>query len=129
MKKQNKYGGGKIKRPHLCQAPYCRKNKPVKDIFCPKHRKRLQREQDPEAYFYNALKCNAKRREKYFDITLEEFRIFCKETEYIKNKGKNADSASIDRIDADKGYTISNLQILSLGDNTRKMHTDKYLPF
>lgn len=117
-----------IKKKHLCEVKFCKKSKTGTDRLCPKHRKQKQRAEDPEAYFFNALKNNAKRRKKYFDITLAQFRDFCKRTNYINLKGKNADSASIDRIKIEEGYTISNIQILSLSDNTKKMHEEDY-PF
>jgi len=79
----------------------------------------------PIAYCYNSLKSNAKRRGKDFDLTLEEFRIFCEETGYIDNKGKRKDSATIDRKDASKGYSLGNLQILSLEENSRKGAEEK----
>lgn len=69
---------------------------------------------------YNTLKYNAKRRGKQFDISFEYFMKFCIETNYISGKGKTKESYSIDRIDNNLGYIEGNLQILTLGDNTRK---------
>lgn len=71
-------------------------------------------------YAYYTLKGNAKRRNKFFDLTFDQFKQFCEENDYLQGKGKTAESKSIDRINNEIGYTITNLQILSLRDNTRK---------
>ena len=113
------------KNKKLCCAYRCGNERAKKDRFCHKHRKRFQKENNPIAYCFNLLKCNAKRRGKDFSLTLEQFTQFCAETNYIELKGKTGKSASIDRIDHLKGYHIDNIQILSLSDNSKKQHTDK----
>ncbi|OAB79731.1 hypothetical protein ULVI_03020 [Cochleicola gelatinilyticus] len=78
------------------------------------------------------MKHNAKTRGKSFSITLDEFRQLCKETGYIITKGFRGRAASIDRIDNSKGYSIDNIQIMSLRANVKKYHeVDKYadVPF
>jgi len=80
------------------------------------------------AYTYNFWKQNAKRRKKFFDVTLEQFREFCERTNYISLKGREADCASIDRDLIELGYTISNLQILTVSQNSIKRHEEDY-PF
>ena len=67
-----------------------------------------------------ALKHNAKRRQKEFDLTYEQFIEFCIETDYLVGKGKTKHSYSIDRIDNSKGYTLSNIRILTLSANSQK---------
>lgn len=110
----------------LCCAHGCtRKIDRSKDRFCPKHRKRYQKETDPVRYTYNFIKNNAKRRGKPFEITLDQFAEWCKETDYINRKGTKKTSFTIDRIDASKGYTLDNIQILTNEQNGRKgMTTD-----
>ena len=78
------------------------------------------------AYFYTKLKANAKQRGKEFTLTKEEFEAFCNETKYLELKGKSADSYTIDRIDASKGYSIDNIQILTLRANGLKGVRDYY---
>ena len=85
---------------------------------------RWLKEHHPETYFFNILRGNAKRRGKEFNLTLEEFRKFCKETNYLEFKGKTASSASIDRIRAWEGYHKDNIQILTLSDNVKKQRMD-----
>lgn len=109
----------------LCCAYRCANKRAEKDRFCPKHRKRYKKEHNPVSYYYDLLKCNAKRRGKKFTLTLPEFKYFCDQTDYLKLKGKKASSASIDRIDPARGYEAGNIQILSLAENTRKMHEDR----
>ena len=105
----------------LCQAYWCkRKVDPSHDRFCAKHRKRYQKIHNPVVYTYGYLKQNAKRRGKPFDLTIEQFRKFCEETNYIALKGRLKKSATIDRIDPNKGYSIDNIQILTLSQNASK---------
>lgn len=45
------------------------------------------REKNPVHDAYLNLKSNAKRRGKYFDLTLAQFKQFCVKTKYMKKKG------------------------------------------
>jgi len=111
-----------------CSTPYCR-NKRAKDrTICEKHKSRLFKQRHPEAYTFNYLRCNAKRRGKKFTLTLNQFKVLCKETGYMEGKGKNGSSLSIDRIDSSKGYSHDNIKILSISDNAIKSNHD-YYPF
>ena len=71
-------------------------------------------------YCYSTLKANAKRRGKEFTISFSEFKEFCYKTDYLRGKGKRQDSYSIDRIDNDRGYTLENIRVLSIAENSRK---------
>lgn len=104
----------------LCKAYRCLKHRNPKDRFCSKHRHRFNKFNRPVAYAFQTLKSNALRRGKEFTLTLEEFREFCKKTNYIDNKGKTKDSATIDRINPTKGYSLDNIQILTLSENGYK---------
>jgi hypothetical protein len=73
---------------------------------------------------YNTLRYNAKRRGKAFDLTFEQFKEFCRKTNYINKKGKTASSYSIDRIRPAEGYTVDNIQVLTLAANSLKKYTD-----
>ena len=75
-------------------------------------------------YAYCTLKANAKRRGKEFSLTFDQFKKFAIETNYLRGKGKQSTSYSIDRIDNERGYTIDNIMIMSLADNSRK-HTKR----
>lgn len=108
------------KKQGLCVAYRCGRRRHSKDRFCPKHRKRWEKENRPVEYTFNFLRSNAKRRGKPFNLTIEEFRGFCEETSYISLKGKHAKAASIDRIDPAKGYSLDNIQVLTLSENGKK---------
>lgn len=113
-----------------CCAYRCFNLRPQKDCLCPKHRKRKQKETDPERYAYYVLKCNAKRRGKSVELTLAEFRLFCQQTGYIDGKGRTSKAMSIDRIDNTLGYSITNIRILSLQNNSAKgTNSDDDCPF
>jgi len=74
----------------------------------------------PFKYAYQTLKSNAKKRGKEFTITLHEFILFCHETNYIGYKGRRGSCLSVDRIDQNKGYTIDNIQTLTVSENSKK---------
>jgi len=56
---------------------------------------------------------------------MSQFRTFCEKTGYILNKGKTAESLTVDRIDASLGYSSTNIQALTQTDNGRKSHVDR----
>lgn len=69
---------------------------------------------------FKTLRDNAKRRGKEFALTFEQFSRFCYETNYLAGKGRKSQSYSIDRRDNSKGYTIDNIRVLTVAENTRK---------
>ena len=60
-----------------------------------------------------------------FKLTLQEFRNFCSKTKYLTRKGRCSGYCGIDRIDPEKGYEVGNIQVLEVGQNTRKALADK----
>lgn len=104
-----------------CNNRRCKGNK-----LCPKHKRARAKEVNPIGYTFDALKQNAKRRGHNFELTLEQFKEFCKSTGYMDGKGRRSESLSIDRIDPNLGYSIQNIQVLSLGENCRKRYVDYY---
>ncbi len=76
----------------------------------------------PYTYALNKLRNNAKRRKIPFDLTLEEFIMFCDVTGYMGAAGRFADDLSIDRIRDWEGYNINNIRTLTVGENSRKQH-------
>ena len=117
------------KAPHLCVAYRCGNKRTAKDRFCSKHSHRYQRDTNPIGYVFHALRQNARRRGKEFSITIEEFRTFCEETDYLNKRGKTGKSASIDRIDNSKGYSLYNIRVISLSENSYKRNHEDYAPF
>jgi len=108
----------------VCVAHGCRNNHTSKDRFCGKHRHRYNKCNDIEKYTLQVLKSNSNKRGVEFGLTLRQFRIFCRTTNYIELKGEKAGSASIDRINPKVGYYYYNIHILSLSHNSMKMHRD-----
>ena len=104
----------------LCAAHGCLTRVREKDLLCSKHVHRRRKIKDPCKYTYHVLKSNARRRGKEFKLTLREFRMFCQETKYLENKGRRPGDYTIDRIDASKGYEITNIQVITLYENSSK---------
>lgn len=103
-----------------CITKHCRKRKLIKGFYCASCVKRKYAERHPVKYAYTILKNNAKRRGVYFDLTFNQFSKFCTKYDYISGKGKTRESLSIDRIDNTKGYTESNIRVLTLSENSAK---------
>lgn len=108
-----------------CTTKYCRNEARKGKKICYKCASKKYKERHPENYFFNALRNNARRRGKEFIISLNEFREFCERTAYMELKGKTADSLSIDRINNEKGYSIDNIQAISLRYNSQKQKSDR----
>ena len=90
--------------------------------MCYRHYQQSYRKKNPELYAYRALKANAKRRGKHFDLTFEQFKEFCVRTKYLVGKGIEKDSFTIDRVEEHLGYTVSNLQVLTNSQNVKKRY-------
>lgn len=103
----------------LCQTCKYKKVLPNRSLCGACKTKKYRANNSLKAAF-DALKHNAKRRKHEFDLTLAQFTQFAIATDYIKMKGITINSYSIDRIDNTKGYTIANIRILSVSDNSKK---------
>ena len=65
----------------------------------------------------------------YFDLELEQFRVWSIKENFRFGIKSHGDRDSVDRIKAGKvpGYTITNIQKLTVAQNAKKYHThDKY---
>lgn len=111
----------------MCITKNCRKPK-YKGNYCHSCKKRRYKEKNPIRYAYNVLRNNAKRRNKDFQLSFEEFSKFCIKTNYLAGKGIFKESYHIDRIDENKGYIIDNIQILTNTQNIKKYLTYTYGP-
>lgn len=98
-----------------------------KDYSTPRVQK--WRENNAMKYCYCSLKSNSKRRGKIFTLTFEQFKRFCVQAEYVVGTGKTKNSFSIDRIDNSKGYTIENIQVLTVSENAKKGTKKKFLRY
>lgn len=102
-----------------CATEFCR-NKADRGRYCYKCISRKRRAKNPMRAAYENLRQNAKRREKEFDLTFEQFSNFAIKYDYLKGKGRRGESYSIDRIDNSKGYTLSNIRVITLSENSKK---------
>lgn len=102
-------------KPAQSNLKICRSCRHIKDY-----------EKDPVLVVYQKLRSNAKRRGKVFTLTLDYFRQFCADTDYIRLKGISGDSLTIDRIDPWRGYEDGNIQVLTNTENIKKRYTERY---
>lgn len=112
-----------------CKTKWCRNDRAPGRAICYKCKGGQWKQNNPDAYYFNALRNNARRRGKEFNLTLEQFRTFCKKTDYLSVKGKTKFDMSIDRIDNRLGYELPNMQILTLSENGIKGNIEKNYPF
>jgi len=117
----------KKKEGIVCCAYGCySKPIPKKGGLCHKHYRKKRTEVDPVGVRYNDFKHGAKKRGKFFSISIKEFRQFCKDTGYLHN-GYRGKRATLDRIKNYLGYTIPNLQIITGRANIHKYwNHDRY---
>lgn len=88
--------------------------------ICYSCRYKSYKERNPYRLAYTRLRGHAKARGKEFDLTFEQFKAFCINSNYLNCKGVRKESYHIDRIDETKGYTVDNIQLLTNTENVRK---------
>jgi hypothetical protein len=71
----------------------------------------------------NWLRQTAKKRHVPCSLTLVQFKEWCDQTGYLKNRGQEATSATIDRINHDEGYHIWNIKVAEHLENSTNGHT------
>jgi hypothetical protein len=110
----------KVRVKGKCTTRGCH-NEP-KGKFCGSCYSRQSRLRDLVRYSFNNKKHRAEERGIFWDLTLDQFRQFCQETEYMSKCGKKTGSYDVDRVIEGKtpGYTISNIQILDKIKNIKK---------
>jgi hypothetical protein len=109
-------------KPRYCKTKYCTNalSKKGKSPYCGKCRSRRYREKHPLYSTYLIKKYNAKRDGISFTVTYDEWYGYCMKTGYIELKGQEPTSQVIDRKLPELGYTISNMQPLTVVENGRK---------
>jgi hypothetical protein len=98
---------------------HCQKWIPKRNV-CNTCKSKIYRAKFRIKYAFDALRNNARRRGHGFDLTLQQFTEFAIDTDYIVKKGRTIDSYSIDRIDNNKGYTVDNIRVLTVSENSKK---------
>ena len=121
-----------------CSTPYCRnrtercgKSHRKK---CPKCRAKDYKKKHPFRYYFNAHKCNAKRRGIPWHLSFEEFQQIWKQSGKWKQK-LSGQLWEMHRLDPDKGYKINNIVIIKkslhveITNIERRWHVEfKYRP-
>ncbi len=110
----------------LCAIKYCRNKREPQRTTCRRCRRWLLIINNPISYLYSALKQRVKTRGIPFSLTLEEFTIFCQETNYHTLKGNNKDSYTIDRKRVEEGYTFDNITIAERELNVMRRNYVEY---
>ena len=119
------------KKAGKCVVAFCTNSSGNKGKFrfCYKHFRENQKYENPLRYWFDVLRQNARYRKKEFNLTIDEFRIFCEKTDYLQLKGRGGGNITIDRKDNRKGYSFDNIQVLTLSQNSRKRWIDMKLQF
>ena len=117
-----------MKSTKKCATEGCR-NKALKwrTLCCTCKNKRWKKN-NYLRYCYDYLMANARRRNKIFTLTFDDFVQFCIETNYDKLKGKTSLSMSIDCKIQRLGYTKTNIRAITLSENSSKGVNDYIEP-
>jgi hypothetical protein len=110
-------------RPGRCAVHGCRSrvaSGTSNGRLCRRCREHRYKALHPYTYHLNKLRNNARRRGIAFDLTLEEFTMFCDLTGYMAAHGRFADDLSIDRIRDSEGYVLDNIRAITVSENRRK---------
>lgn len=115
------------KKNGKCITPFCRTNRYRNGSKCCKCRQRRFRANCPITSAYHNLKSHAKARGIEFDLTFEQFNVFCIQTGYDKLKGGTKECLTVDRKHNDVGYTFNNIRAITMQENSFK-GTKPYRP-
>jgi hypothetical protein len=112
-----------------CQSANCKNDTVGNRKHCSTCRSQVYRQADPVRYFLNNLRESAAKRHIFFDLELEEFRAWCIKEQFkfgIKEHGAR-DSVDRKKVGQYPGYTINNIQKLTVQQNSQKYHShDKH---
>jgi len=120
----------KRKKDPLCQVNFCTRisekgARTGRSLECTVCRVRIWRANNPIRANYNAIKNKARRRKIPFTLTFEFFTKLCEDTGFHLLRGRLKDAYQIDRIDALRGYSDDNVQILTAADNREKSNWEE----
>lgn len=103
-----------------CETENCKNEARPGRKICNTCKSRKYKRTHPLEYWFNLLRCNARRRGKVFTLTIDQFKMFCQRTGYDKLKGRTPDALSVDRVRNEDGYTADNIQAITLSANVKK---------
>ena len=107
-----------------CNTEGCNNDARKSRRYCHTCKNKKYREKYPVLAAYHNLKQNAKRRNVFFALTYQFFKMFCKETNYIQLRGNYGDDLTIDRVKPKLGYVDGNIQAITRIENSIKQHID-----
>ncbi|CAB4162672.1 hypothetical protein UFOVP783_91 [uncultured Caudovirales phage] len=125
MRKPDTFPHKLVRIPGLCIAHECgnvvyQKGRVI-SRYCTRHRAIRQRANDPVAAYYADLRHHAKERGVGCSLTLAEWRVWQAQVGFFDNAAEErAARMSVDRIDPNKGYSLDNIQPLTVAENARK---------
>lgn len=112
-----------------CSTPWCRHRARNQRSKCHTCRGRLYAAAHPDIVAFNNLKKSARRRGHEFSLTIGQFREFAVRYDYLNKRGKHAEGFTVNRIDADEGYHIWNLEVITNSANVIQEHVDRKRAF
>jgi hypothetical protein len=113
--------------PGRCCVRLCRNEAEKHRRFCRRCRQRRFMEDNPVSYTFSQLKKSARRRGIPFLLSMADWESFCEATGYHYLRGRTADELSIDRKRDGDPYSIDNIQILTVSENTAKGNRERHL--
>jgi hypothetical protein len=116
---------------HHCLTKFCRNvvdKKKSHSPYCSKCRSRRWKSAHPLHYSYKQLRNDAKRRQKEFSLTRDQYIAFARQTGYDERKGRGATFLSIDRRDSSKGYSADNIRALTVRANSARVRYVTNMP-
>lgn len=109
------------KPPDKCITKFCRKSRSSEHGgLCSKCALRQWRADNPIPAKLASLRDRAKRKNVPFDLTLPWL------TEFLTTNGYDSSIHHIDRIKTWLGYTMGNLQVLTMSENIAKGNRERY---
>lgn len=119
------FASGKDK--HLCCVKFCRNHRIPGRLLCYRHKQGLWRLRNPMRSAYHNLKHHALARKIKFTLTFDQFKEVCDATGYLELKGNKAEDLHIDRVEANKGYSIDNIQVITCSENSKKGSYERWI--
>jgi len=114
------------KDPSLCCVKFCRNRRAGRHRLCNGHRMAKWRAENPIRSQFDTLRDSARRRRIEFTVTFEQFKKLCHDTNYHEECGCESHCLQIDRIDAARGYSIDNIQVITTSENTAKGNRERH---
>lgn len=111
-----------MKSKSLCETKYCRNKHAPGRRNCYKCKSRKYIENNPIKITFYWIRQSAKKRSIQFDLTMESWIKFIKDSGYIEGRGREKNSLTVDRIDGNKGYTLDNIRVITKSENSSKYH-------